>query len=261
MRRRAFGGVIPLEILSAAKATKEMKILPLAPIDQDPPEAAVETGQRECERTLAGSLSRSARHDSPYRHWILQNVLPESMAAALDRLPVPTPLLRGESGSRELHNNTRRYIDADAVAAHPVCASLAQAFQSDETVALIERETGARLDGCFLRLEYAQDTEGFWLRPHTDLGVKKFTMLYYLGPHGREDWGTDVYADADTWALRAPFTPGHALVFVPSDNTWHGFEPRRLDGVRKSLIINYVTDEWRAREQLAFPDRPVSGRR
>ena len=94
----------------------------------------------------------------------------------------------------------------------------------------------------------------------TQEGVKKFTMLYYLGPKGREDWGTDVYADADTWVLRAPFTPGHALMFVPSDNTWHGFEARRLDGVRKSVIINYVTDEWRAREQLAFPDRPVSGR-
>ena len=153
-----------------------------------------------------------------------------------------------------------KQLDAEAVAGHAVCASLAQAFQSDETVALIERETGAKLDGCFLRLEYAQDTEGFWLRPHTDLGVKKFTMLYYLGPQGREDWGTDIYADADTWAQRAPFTPGHALVFVPSDNTWHGFEARRLDGVRKSLIINYVTDEWRAREQLAYPDRPVRGR-
>jgi len=27
--------------------------------------------------------------------------------------------------------------------------------------------------------------------------------------------------------------------------------------VRKSVIINYVTNEWKAREQLAFPDRPV----
>jgi len=27
--------------------------------------------------------------------------------------------------------------------------------------------------------------------------------------------------------------------------------------VRKSVIINYVTDEWRAREQLAYPTQPV----
>ena len=29
-------------------------------------------------------------------------------------------------------------------------------------------------------------------------------------------------------------------------------------GVRKSMIINYVTNEWRAREQLAFPDKPIA---
>jgi hypothetical protein len=28
--------------------------------------------------------------------------------------------------------------------------------------------------------------------------------------------------------------------------------------VRKSVIINYVTNEWRAREQLAFPDQPIA---
>jgi hypothetical protein len=51
--------------------------------------------------------------------------------------------------------------------------------------------------------------------------------------------------------------PNVAFVFVPSDNTYHGFEGRPIKGVRKSLIINYVTDEWRAREQLAFPEAPI----
>jgi hypothetical protein len=44
---------------------------------------------------------------------------------------------------------------------------------------------------------------------------------------------------------------------VPSDVTYHGFEPRRIEGVRQSVIVNYVTSEWRAREQLAFPNQPV----
>jgi hypothetical protein len=48
------------------------------------------------------------------------------------------------------------------------------------------------------------------------------------------------------------------MVFVPSNRTYHGFERRRIEGVRKSVIINYVTNEWRAREQLAFPDGPVA---
>jgi hypothetical protein len=47
------------------------------------------------------------------------------------------------------------------------------------------------------------------------------------------------------------------MVFVPADNTWHGFEKRGIEGVRRSAILNYVTHDWRAREQLSFPERPV----
>jgi len=47
------------------------------------------------------------------------------------------------------------------------------------------------------------------------------------------------------------------MVFVPADNTWHGFEKRRIEGVRRSVILNYVTHDWRAREQLSFPESPV----
>ena len=43
------------------------------------------------------------------------------------------------------------------------------------------------------------------------------------------------------------------MVFVPANNTYHGFEKRPIKGVRTSLIINYVTNEWRAREQLVLP--------
>jgi hypothetical protein len=188
-------------------------------------------------------------------------MLPADVVQALDALPFEAPALDGVSGSREIHNNTRRYIDADAIAAYPVCRAVAEAFQDPRTVAAVEQVTGAQLDGCCLRIEYAQDTDGFWLQPHTDLGVKKFTLLYYLSPESQDDLGTDIYADAKTWSHRAPFTPGAALAFVPSDNTWHGFEPRPIPVVRKSLIVNYVTAEWRAREQLAYPDTPVGAHR
>ncbi len=220
----------------------------------DPPDADADT----CRAHFARSLADAPVHQAPYRHWLLQDVLPPATAKALDALPFKAPALDGVSGSREIHNNTRRYVDAEAIAKYPVCASLALAFQHPETIAAVEDLTGAQVEGCCLRIEYAQDTDGFWLQPHTDLGVKKFTLLYYLGPDGCPDLGTDVYSNADTWSHRAPFLPGAAMAFVPSDNTWHGFEPRPISVIRKSLIVNYVTDEWRAREQLAYPDRPVS---
>jgi hypothetical protein len=240
-----------------------MRRSPLALLDP-PGDACSADAQNRASEACSAHFARSLRgaeaHNAPYPHWLLRNVLPDQIAQALDALPFEAPPLDGVSGSREIHNNTRRYIDTQAIAERAVCRTLADAFQDPATVATIEAVTGARLGGCCLRIEYAQDTDGFWLHPHTDLGVKKFTLLYYLGPDGQPDLGTDIYVDAATWSHRAPFAPGSAMAFVPSDRTWHGFEPRPIPVVRKSLIVNYVTDAWRAREQLAYPDRLVTGR-
>lgn len=207
---------------------------------------------------LKRAFAGAQRFEDPYRHWVVSNVFPEGLTETLYTLPFPTADLHGVSGKRELHNDTRRYFDAENNAAFAECRAVADAFQSKEVVDAIESAMGADLSGTYVRLEYAQDIDGFWLQPHTDLGVKKFTMLIYIGDHpDHADLGTDIYRDADTWAKRPPFTPNTALVFVPGDNTWHGFERREIKGVRKSVIMNYVTDEWRAREQLAYPTTPV----
>jgi hypothetical protein len=216
---------------------------------EDTPDAAAVAAN------VIAALEAAERFEEPYVHWIVRDMLPAETVKALVELPFPAMDLEGVSGRRELHNDERIYFDADNMAAHPVCKAVAEAFQTPEVVAAVERFTGGEVQGSWLRVEYAQDTKGFWLEPHTDLGVKKFTMLYYLadGPE-QEAYGTDIYKDKQTWAKRAPFHTNTALVFVPSNNTWHGFEARTIKGVRKSVIINYVTHEWRAREQLAFPE-------
>ncbi len=207
---------------------------------------------------IARSLGAADTAAEPYRHWLLSDLFDAATVEALAALPFPAPDLGGVSGARELHNDTRRYFDRDNITAFPVCRRVAETFQDPGTVALFAAHTGTDLDGCCLRIEYAQDRSEFWLQPHTDLGVKKLTLLTYLAtPTGQEDLGTDIYADAETHVKRAPFNRGGALLFIPSDHTWHGFEPRAFEGVRKSVIINYVTSEWRAREQLAYPDAPV----
>lgn len=208
--------------------------------------------------TLGKAFTRAAKHGQPYTHWIVSEVFPTALAADLRGLPFPKPDLGGVSGKRELHNDQRNYFDAANIGRFPACAAVADAFQSMAIVEAIERLTGADLAGTYTRLEYAQDTDGFWLAPHTDLGVKRFTMLIYLADgEGQADLGTDIYADAETWAKRPPFKDNSAVVFVPGDDTWHGLERREIRGVRKSVIMNYVTDDWRAREQLAYPTRPV----
>ena len=83
-------------------------------------------------------------------------------------------------------------------------------------------------------------------------------MFIYLAEAGRrEDWGTDIYADPKTHAKRLEFTDNAAMIFIPAHDTWHGFEPRPMNGIRRSLIVNYVTREWRNRHELAYPDMPI----
>jgi len=161
-------------------------------------------------------------------------------------------------GRREINNDKRNYFDAARQARTPVVKNVSELFQAPEIVTAIEKKFNIDLTGTLLRIEYAQDSEGFWLEPHTDIGVKKFTMLIYLSRDiGAESWGTSVYKDKDTFVRNAPYKSNSATVFVPSPDTWHGFEPRPINGIRKSLIVNYVTDQWRARHELAFPETPV----
>jgi hypothetical protein len=196
--------------------------------------------------------------EKPYLHHLLDDVFPSDVSDALAELPFAPPVLDGVSGKRELHNDQRSYFDAVGVARFPVMGAVAEALQSPQVVHAIHAAFAAPIDDTFLRLEYAQDVDGFWLQPHTDLGVKRFTCLIYLsdGP-GHGQLGTDIYESPDKHFGVSPFKRGGAMVFVPGDATWHGFERRPIEGVRRSVILNYVTHDWRAREQLSFPEAPV----
>jgi hypothetical protein len=207
---------------------------------------------------FAAAIGERRAFDKPYRHFLVEDCFPKDVADELAGLPFAAPVLGGISGKRELHNDQRSYFDAAAMTRFPVMRAVAEALQSRRITRLIHDTFGAPIDDTFLRLEYAQDIDGFWLQPHTDLGVKKFTCLIYLsdGP-GHEKLGTDIYSSPEQHFGTSPFKRGGAMIFVPGDDTWHGFEKRPIEGVRRSVILNYVTHEWRAREQLSYPDATV----
>jgi hypothetical protein len=209
-------------------------------------------------RTFIQCVDDAKRSETPYRHWSLTGCFPADTVDDILALPFEAPSLEGVSGKRELHNNTRRYFDVENRQSFPVCEAVAQAFQDKRVTDHIEKMFGTDLSGTYLRIEFAQDIDGFWLEPHTDLGVKAFTLLLYLSTDpSHKDLGTDIYDSEKRHIGRSPFASNGAMVFIPGSNTYHGFEQRPIKGVRTSLIINYVTNEWRAREQLAFPEAPI----
>jgi hypothetical protein len=212
----------------------------------------------EVAATLLESFHNATRAENPYRHWFLNDCLPQSTVDEILALPISAADLGGVSGKRELHNNSRHYFDVANRTEHACAEAVAAALQSVKVTSQIEKTFGVKLDGTYLRIEFAQDVDGFWLEPHTDIGVKAFTYLLYMSTDPtHSDLGTDIYDNDKRWVGRSPFASNAAMIFVPSNISYHGFEPRKINGVRKSLVINYVTNEWRAREQLAYPEQPV----
>lgn len=210
---------------------------------------------------FAARLARAERFDMPFRHYYAEGLLPAAIVEDLVRLPVIPPRLDGLSGRREYHNAARFFCNAAAMQRFPVFDALARALQARAAVAAIETSCETSLAGTFLRIEYAADSDGFWLEPHTDLGVKKFTCLISLAEGElQSSLGTDIYTSDKQFYRRCPFHRGAALIFIPAHDTWHGFEKRSIEGCRRSLIVNFVGPEWRDRAQLAFPDDPVQGR-
>jgi len=205
------------------------------------------------------TLLTARQCDQPFCHWLLDDARPPFLADALAALPFAPPLIGDTEGKRETDNGTRRLVTPVERGASPACASLADLLQDSATTALLGSVCGRSLGGSYLRIEYCQDTDGFWLEPHTDIAAKRFTMLIYLSTHAdAAEWGTDLF-DADLQpAGRSSGQFNSGLMFLPANDTWHGFARRPIAGVRRSIIVNYVTPDWRSRHELAFPARPVS---
>jgi hypothetical protein len=208
---------------------------------------------------FSGALRRARRDDRPYRHWKLADVLPESLCTGILTLPIAPPQLGRTDGTRNTYNRQRCFITPLLRSKFPTCAALSDALQRPDVARLLAETCDIPAEGAFLRMEYIQDTDGAWLEPHRDIPEKLFSMVVYfsIGPDSR-DWGTDIYDAERRWVGRSSGEFNSGVIFVPGPATWHGFDPRPIVGVRRLMEINYVRPDWRDREQLAFPDRPIS---
>ncbi len=208
---------------------------------------------------FSDALRRAQRDDWPYRHWNLADTLPESLCTGILTLPIAPAQLGKTDGTRNTYNDQRCFITPLLRSKFPCCAALSDALQRPDVARLLAQTCDIPADGGFLRMEYMQDTDGAWLEPHRDIPEKLFSMVIYfsIGPDSK-DWGTDIYDAEKRWVGRSSGEFNSAVIFVPGPATWHGYDPRPIVGVRRLMEINYVRPTWRDRQQLAFPDRPIS---
>lgn len=220
-----------------------------------PPVPTVE----EMARHFSRSVRESRRDDQPYRHWLLKDVLPIDICTGILTLPIAPVMLGRTDGTRGSYNNARCFLTPSMRERFPTCAVLAEALQRPDVARLMSETCEFDVAGSYLRMEYIQDVDGAWLEPHHDIPEKLFSMVIYLftGPDAAE-WGTDIYDNDLKWAGRSAGAFNSATIFIPGANTWHGFEPRTIIGVRRLMEINYVRPSWRSRDQLSFPDKPIT---
>jgi hypothetical protein len=209
---------------------------------------------------FVSALANSETLDAPYRRWQCRNVLPETMVTGVLTLPIAPPVVTIDThGTRDAFNNQRIFFTPKMRELFPAMQVLSDAMQQPRVARQFVETCGVKAEGGYLRMEYIQDLDGMWLEPHRDIKEKLFSMVIYLctGPFAH-DWGTDIYDHDKKWWGRGTAEFNSAVIFIAGEHTWHGYEPRPIYGVRRLMEINYVSDTWRDKEQLAFPDRPIT---
>jgi hypothetical protein len=205
-------------------------------------------------QSFLGCLAKANHVTKPFDYWLLEDALPPEDVEAILDLPVAAPTDALFSGRRETNNAQRLFFGAEAQKKFAVCRRVADGFKDQRVIDRIEKTTGAKLAGTRLRIEYCQDGPGFWLEPHTDIAVKKFTMLIYLSDDpGLRLAGTDIHEGPPDfkYVTSAPYGKNLGVIFIPAGNTWHGVGHNPISGLRKSIIVNYVAPEWRDTFELA----------
>ena len=193
-------------------------------------------------------LDHAHHETSPFYYWLLDDPLPAGDCEAIANLPFPPPEAAIFDGKRDTNNEQWIYFTHANQARFPGCRRVVEGFQSAPVRQAIQAATGADLSEGHLRIEYCRDPEGFWLEPHTDIFVQKFTMLVYLSDDpALADAGTNIFEGppGHKFVSAAPYGRNKGVIFIPAENTWHGFGQHPLRAVRKSIIINYVTSDWR----------------
>ena len=203
-------------------------------------------------RKVSENLRKFASNHEPFKHWLFDGVLSEETIDELLKLPLPVPKIEKHTGKRESQNQTRIFLNKECCNKHSVAKNVANVFNHPSIISKLSNICGRDLTKGKLRIEYTLDTGDFWLEPHLDIKEKLVTFLIYLSKDpGSSEWGTTIYNRDLSFHSKAPYKSNMGLMFMAGDDTWHGVPKQNIQGIRKNLIINFVTKDWKSINELA----------
>ena len=175
----------------------------------------------------------------PYPHLILPGFLKDGDLAAVRR-DFPTDALPGS-------------LPPDVLRYGAGFAALLAELEGEPLRRAVERKFGLDLAGrpsmCTVRA-LARERDG---QIHRDADFKLVTLLLYLNEPWHADGGRlrvlRSNADIEAYTAEIPPDGGTLFAFRCTPEAWHGHKP--FDGPRRSVQLNYVSDEAMMKRELA----------
>ena len=150
-------------------------------------------------------------------------------------------------GRRSCTNNFRTFVNKDN---NPQLTEMFKDWDTSTSRDFFSEISGVDCSDGILRVELCQDSTGFYLNKHIDIPEKYITLQVYLGD-GDESWGTSIY-DNDKLYHTNKFIHNTGWMSFIGSPLIHGIEKNVINGVRRSIIINYVIDDWNDTDQLYY---------
>jgi len=209
---------------------------------------------------LLESLHHTRYDDSPWEHFIIENVLTDEQIDEIRNASVKRDGMLHDGtrsgykkGVEKQNHKLREYITKDNYHKYPELTKFINELCGRPVREFIAKMVGNKNDfkGAFVRLEVLNDTEGFWLKPHCDIPEKLISSLVYINKTSESiSLGTDFYNEDLEFVKTVPFWNNYGYIFH-GPNKWHGMnEGKNIKVERRGIQLNYVTfqTDWPVHE-------------
>ena len=135
---------------------------------------------------LLESVQRSKWQDSPWDHFIIENILTDEQVTEIRNASVTRDGVLHDGtrsgyvkGVEKQNHKLREYITKDNYKKYPELTKFINELRSRPVREHIAKMVGNKDDfaGSFVRVEVLNDVEGFWLKPHCDIPEKLISSL------------------------------------------------------------------------------------
>lgn len=186
---------------------------------------------------------RNKKHGrSPFKHYVFNNFFCDKELKEIDNI-VLDEHSASLDGARTTNNN-RFFVNKDNINDNYTLSRIVDFFLRDETIEMFEKESGKKIKGNYLRVEFIEDREKSWLEPHVDINEKLMSFLVYLNTTNEcMSIGTALYNSKKQYVKTVPYINNAGFYFFPSDDTWHGLESVKIKERRRAVMVNYCTFE------------------